>query len=246
MHPFESVGPEPTGALGADAYAAEADIMRFIAILALCLMLLFSVDQSFNRDAPKPAPQTAPTAEAPARPVDSPSPAFSRAVEPPSTPSAQATVVSTPLASDDSTTSPAAEEVTGMPAASEVPSATSLYFASDVVLLTLLTQRRIEVYRSRDAQWFVVTLSGTRAVDPPEKALYRLRPETVPELLRRTAPADPPDQPVEWAVWLEPAIAGAIETQAAAAAGVDLVIERNGTVRSQPSAARPDRSDPPD
>ncbi len=203
LHPFESVGPEPTSALGADAYAAEADIMRFIAILALCLMLLFSVDQSFNREARSPNPEATPAAAATARLLDPPPSAARGVVDPSSQSPAQATTVSAPVASNDPPVTTFTDDAAAAPASSGDSSATSLYFSSDVVLLTLLTQRRIEVYLSRDAQWFAVTLTGVSAVDPPGKPLYRLRPETVPELLRRTVSARRVDRPVGLtAAWL--------------------------------------------
>ena len=242
LHPFEPAGSEPATALGADPNAAEADIMRFIAILALCLMLLFSVDQSFNR-APAPA----------APPLHTNAPATPDAVTPVVAPSVTAPpVIDSPVAlaepampplvlsdSDEPSSPAVVTEPQPLPAVPETPAATSLYFASDVVLLTLLAQRRIEVYVAGDAGWSSVTLAGATPVDPPEKTLYRLRPETVPALLRRTVPTGASEAAPDWAVWLEPPIAQAIDALAPGANSDDLVIERNGNVRSQPRSDSP-------
>jgi hypothetical protein len=116
---------------------------------------------------------------------------------------------------------------------------TALYFASDVVLLSLLTQGRIETYVKQGAQWSRVTMGTVAAVEPPDRSLYRLRPDTVPELLRRKLTTGAADTTPEWAVWLEPSIANPVQQFRTSAGAQDLVIGRGGTVRARPRDGTP-------
>lgn len=168
-----------------------------------------------------PPPTTTPnTAPAATHPLDSPNPTASVAGPGPIAP----------------TTGPAAS--TG--GSSGAAAGPALYFASDVTLLSLLTRGRITVYAHQGSKWLKVSLRGATSVDPPEQAMYRLRADTVPELLRRAIAPGTPDESLEWAVWLDQEIAAAVRQVTPDATDRDLVIDYGGTVEVRRRTAAPD------
>lgn len=211
---FQNRPTEAAGSGGANLFApAEADIMRLVAVLALCLMLLFSAEQHF---AERPELVETPAMD------ELQEPKVTETVRSAEPPSEQLTMQVEP-----------ATTATPVPVRSEVsPVAAQLYFSSDVALLSLLVRQRIAVYTERGGQWREVSVDNVRAVELPREPVYQLRADTVPKVLRDRADHFGAAEKSRWAIWLEPSINQEVMTQIGGGEGRSIVIEATGMVRS--------------
>jgi hypothetical protein len=199
--------------------AAEADIMRLIAVLALCLMLLFAAEQHFSESTSVAVPVEV-------------EPAFVAISDPTQTP----VEIVPPPAVAETVPDPVRPEATETPppetqAQAPAPAAPQLYFSSDVALLSLLTRGRLVVYVEQDSAWRRVGMDGLAATQDPPDMLYKMRADTVPALLREHVGTTATQTPITWSIWLDPQIASQIGSQLASGFSGDLVIEGSGRVQ---------------
>ncbi|UCC13979.1 MAG: hypothetical protein JSW21_11540 [Gammaproteobacteria bacterium] len=206
----------------------QADVMRFVAILALCLVAISSLVEHSRQpvdQSPVPvesvvateAPQAA-TAQrrAPPEPVVEP-------LETRSMPAAEKR--SAPMPEVSVARSPAVKLDEAQPAEQGL----LLRFASDAALLRMVSRGEAAV--------FVATAAGVRRLDlrrgvdfvsatAPE-AFYRMAPETIPTLLRASYPG--PDDAL-WGVTLPGRTVAALRDHLAKGGGGVLVIDATGNV----------------
>lgn len=227
---------------GADADAGGAadlqtDIMRFMAILALCLVAIFALVQSLPL-APQPPAQIAPAA--------SPSPAPTALQPAPREPLAQTTESvqpTPPLQAHPAAAPTEAPEPLRQTAEAEPPPAAAapaadrgftLRFESDLALMRLVAAGRVGVYAIDAARTQRMTVSESRisfwnASTP--NAFHEMDADTVPEsvvtALGRTG-ADPAS--IAWGVTLPGQLSRDLQALLANSAGGALVIGGDGTL----------------
>lgn len=223
----------------------NADVMRFVAILALCLVALFALVRSIPLAAPvvpaEPPPAIAPVAEAsPQRVVitpsesESPSAPTEPAVSPPGDQPTAPPVVSERRAQ----TAPATPQSPATPpAASE---GFSLRFQSDEAMQRLITDGRVRVYaRPEGGRWWV-TASTRLAQFQPAAApvqVYEMAPSTVPDAMLEALGRDrglAASGPVLWGVRLPPDMEARIAHLVAVHEAGRLIITAGGGVDFDP------------
>jgi hypothetical protein len=255
--------PEPYGRRRTESDAGESlqtDVMRFFAILALCLVAIFALVQRL----PPPAVPAGDQA-ADARPIDPPP-----SGRPPS-PSAAARVAAHPARATAPATRPGqqapapppqiapvskvpavgqpespAVETTGPPRADSVPPAHApdrlvLRFASDDALLALVAQGRVGVFAVRDGEAWQLEIARGRLRFEPATAPRRyhgMRAATVPPAVHAAlaAAASPTAAALDWRVTLQDELWQRIDGLAGRHPSGTLLIEASGAVRHGPGA----------
>lgn len=223
----------------------QADVMRFMAIIAFCLIAILALvraaetpaapaDRPAERLAP-PAVAAPPEPPATARRVDSvPVPEPVPPIEPIVSVESAPPVETVPPVEP---TPPAAERESASPAPAQSEPAPpeerglSLRFASDRDFLRLLTRGEIRVFAFRDGR--VLALGQDLALQPasaPER-LYELVPGTIPALMTSALEAAGGDAQFRWGVALPERVVRAIREHLDAGASGTLVIDRFGEVR---------------
>ncbi len=202
----------------------QTDIMRFMAILALCLMAVFALVQSLPQvpdPAPaKPAPRV--VAEEPPVVLTRPRPQAPRAAPTPPAPSPAAAAPASP------------PPVTAPP-----ERGFTLRFESDLALSRLVAQgdvgffaldesgaRRMSVQDSRLSFWAAPTPRRYHEMDQTTV------PKAVRDALRRTGRAAPE---TAWAVTLPPRLTRELERLMREHEDGALIIRRDGSLDRQPS-----------
>lgn len=220
----------------ADSYSAvgeslQADVMRFMAIIAFCLIAILALVRSAEpaaerepaaAETPQPGPASA--AElAPAAAQRSPmEPAAPKPVEPSPEQQAPARTASAEPAQPDPVPPPAPQ--TGQ-------EGLSLRFASDRDFLRLVSRGDIRVFAFNDAE--VLSLNGDFRFQPATSPgrVHELLAETIPELvvgaLRRHAAPDS----YNWGIAMPDRLARQIRGYVEDGATGELVINRFGEVR---------------
>lgn len=241
--------PSPGAASGEGGMEhLETDVMRFMAILAFCLVAIFALVQSVPEQGAKrtkevkevpdtmssvthPPAESAtaapPAAAEPAKPPEpQPRPAPQRQPAPQPQPVA-ATTPEPPLEAPPSPQpAPAAEPQPGF----------SLRFDSDAALVGLVERKEVALYAfARDRVWRFMMVDGRpafRTADAPGQ-VHEMTPQTVPgavlDTLRRSAVVPPGG--VRWGVTLPPATAAALGRVIATNDGGELVIDADGFLR---------------
>lgn len=200
----------------AELEALQTDVMRFVAILGLCLAAIFSLvhsaaqeQQAGNRQA---TVEPAPTRVKKVKAADAGPQAEADAGLPPATPATPAKVP------------PASEQ------------GFSLEFASADALISLVAQNRVALYlRQEDTFWRLGT-DGTFQPSPAPERIYRMAAGTVPAAYRNAVPGRPARQTAIWGVTLPASITAQLDRHTGAAEGGNLVIQADGTVRLDGSA----------
>ena len=230
----------------------QTDIMRFMAILALCLMAVFALVQSLPPVPAAPAdpePQTAAAPAAEAAAVDPTPPAATEPVPVKAAPQEPVVAKEEPVV----LTRPRPQAMTAAPepppaaptAASAAPVAPppergfTLRFESDLALSRLVAQgdvgffaldesgaRRMSVQNSRLSFWAAPT---PRRYHEMDRATV---PEAVRDALRRTGRAA---RDTSWAVTLPPRLTQELERLMREHDDGALVIRRDGSLERQPS-----------
>ena len=214
---------------------AEADVMRLVAVLSLCLMLLFAADQHFSSPIPEnddAVPDVLPELAEDVRQDD-------LAEQHPESDSITMTTVVEPAAASSDTQADDPGSTTT--ADSALPSndhdsagqngALELVFASDAVFLRLMIQGRVTLYLIEGDRWYQVTLADARRSEIPTGYIYGMQHNTVPQALRRRAPDSDSGVTARWAVQLSTDIQKDIETHLQTRTHQKLVIESSGEVR---------------
>lgn len=210
----------------------QADVMRFVAILALCLVAISTLvdDRPGNAEVPAPIPEPA-----------SPAPVSGTAASPHATPDTLSAV-------GGADRSPSRAATTGVVAPSPPPvpaqdhdrppddpapapdqAGLSLRFATDAALLRLAARGDVKVFALAGGEALELDLSDGVRFRParPPQSYYAMSPGTVPGLLLRAyqGPADP-----TWGVTLPDRTAADIDGHLARADSGVLVIDSAGRV----------------
>ena len=232
----------------------QTDVMRFVAILALCLVAIFALVQAVPLE--EPAEQASPAAAVPpaipireamheaAKSVVAEPPQADPAVRPVPEPApATAPAASrTPAVPPPAAPPPAAPTVADRPAGTAAPPAAvdagfTLRFESDDALTALVARgeigfyaiageeaRRLHVARGRLEFW--------RASTPA--AVHEMEPGTVPaDVAAALARSGHGGNAVRWGVTLPPGLSRDIDRRIRAGGSGDLVIAENGALRQE-------------
>jgi hypothetical protein len=184
----------------AELEALQTDVMRFVAILGLCLAAIFSMVQRASLEQAAPAIALADTVS-PSSPI-------------------QAKPTPTQAKSTVAETVTQAESQIGF----------SLEFASAADLMALLESGQIRLYAELDGQFWTADPRGRFTIAPAPASYYRMDSSTVPEaligsFLRSTATAK-----AGWGVVLPPAIVEQMDKFTSTREGGRLLILSTGRV----------------
>ena len=179
----------------------QTDVMRFMAILALCLVAIFALVQSIPLTPAQPAEAPPQPAESPPQPAETPQPVTVTA-EPPAAempPAPATTMTATPL--------PPAEPATvTVPEAAPEPDGFTLRFASDAALMRAVAAHHVGLY--------AITTGGTRRMTVSESrisfwdastpnAFHEMEATTVPQaVIDALARSGAATEEVNWGVTL--------------------------------------------
>ena len=220
----------------------ETDVMRFMAILAFCLVAIFALVQSVPEQVakvPKRVPDT--VSSVPQRPAE-PDPAPVPQPVPRPEPAAQPQpVAATPEPRPEPPPLPQpapAPPPKPAPAASpaEPQPGFSLRFDSDAALVGLVERGEVALYAfAREQVWRFMIVDGRpafRSADTPGQ-IHEMAPDTVPgpvlDALRRSVVL--PGGGLRWGVTLPPPTAAALGRVLATNDGGELVIDADGFLR---------------
>jgi len=229
----------------------QTDVMRFMAILSLCLMAIFALVQSLPIT-PLPAPVETPSEEPPAKPITEPpvKPVAEQPVEPVAEPAAKLArppetvesnkvVVVTrpkwqpkapPVAAPQ--TAPAPIE---SPEAADDEDGFSLRFESDQALMRLVATSKVGLYAIESGRAQRMTVSDSRisfwSASTPN-TFHEMETATVPpavvDALARTGTTT---SAVSWGVTLPGMLRSQLDTLMNGRSGGDLVIGKDGNLR---------------
>ena len=211
----------------AELEALQTDVMRFIAILGLCLAAIFSLVHSAALEhAATPSPPI--QAKAPPAP-DLPS----RTEEPP----VPTIALKKPAPVAEAEPMPDPEPIPEPPPRTQAVGFT-LEFASSAALQTLLQTQQVQLYARRGQQFWLADSRGDfkQAEAPP--SYYRMHAETVPPRLQESLPAGDTAGPVTWGVTLPAATVRQIHQLTGSRKGGNLLIGREGGVTLESSQVR--------
>ncbi len=195
----------------------QTDVMRFMAILAFCLVAVFALVQSIPMRPvqPEPSEDVRPQSLTPAS-----------SSEPAETPAAQPPAPARRVAPPPTTAAPE-------PAARTF----TLRFASDAALNRLVTTQQVALYALDDHKvWRLSPKTGGPTFEPATAParMHVMQPSTVPPhlvlALNRLTPAG---EQVTWGVTLPDATTDAITRHLRSPAGGALVIQADGDVRRE-------------
>jgi hypothetical protein len=198
--------------------ALQTDVMRFVAILGLCLAAIFSLVQRASLEQPPPVINSV-------SPVRAPAP----------TPRSDTPIVRAPVSKAPARESPAPAKPIPEAAEPSTPADSqlgfSLEFASAADLMALLENGQIQLYAELDGQFWSADPRGRFTLVEAPSSYYRMDPATVPgaligSLQRSTAAVD-----AIWGVVLSPAIVEQMTRHTNATEGGNLVILRSGHVQ---------------
>ena len=219
---------ERAGQGSAELEALQTDVMRFIAIIGLCLAAIFSLVNGAHEQVRAP--------EEVAHELTPETRAMETAVEPELVVAAESPTASSPRTADKAV--PPEPEPRPRPEAIEPESSPppppqegfSLEFASDDALRSLLASGLIQLYAgSDDAFWRVRREGGFQATEAPA-SYYIMQPETVPQRLRLQLEGLGVEEPVSWGVTLPRATTGEIRALMRGRRGGSLLIAADASV----------------
>ena len=244
---------------GADVDAGGAadlqtDVMRFMAILSLCLVAIFALVQSLPTTPMSSPPAAAaqsedrPTPEAPAavtEPIE-PAPEPSVPVRQPLPP---APVYAEPKADDAPQTpvapasnlAPAPQPAPPAPATPAAPAAPKtgfvLRFASDRALLELAEQGSVALYAITETTTHRLNLNTGAASFWPAatpRQFHQMHKDTVPQKVQRALRQAHAGRAVTWGVTLPASLSNEVARYLREHAGGTLIIGENGKLRMEP------------
>ncbi|WP_405232610.1 hypothetical protein [Lentisalinibacter salinarum] len=253
--------PSPGAASGEGGMEhLETDVMRFMAILAFCLVAIFALVQSVPEqvaERTKEVPDTVssvthPTAEpapaAPPEPAESekqaepqPRPAPQPKPQPVAAATPEPRLEAPPLPRPEPERSPRPAPEPPPEAAHPAPAAEpqpgfSLRFDSDAALVGLVERKEVALYAfARDRVWRFMMVDGRpafRTAAAPGQ-VHEMTPQTVPAAVLDTLRRTAVVAPggIRWGVTLPPATAAALGRVIATNDGGELVIEADGFLR---------------
>lgn len=186
-----------------EAINLETDVMRFMAILGFCLMIVFALVQAIPVSSTTSTAQIAVQLEA-----------------------AEQTVEEVPRQVQEQEKEQRQEQVPV-----KVEAQWSLRFASDSALLQLMRQNNIRLYMQGDDGLRQLLPNGQVLPVSGEFQLYQMEANTVPGLFRQLAGHDASGSDVGWSVSLSVPVAQAIQSAMESHSPTRLLIEANGSVR---------------
>jgi len=239
----------------AELEALQTDVMRFVAILGLCLAAIFSlvhsaaVEQSTAARSraetePPPLEHNPKVPEVAARPLQPMvQPREVRRAEPlPQTPSTpQQEPEPAPTAAPEPVPTPAPDPVPDAPPAAQTSSPEhgfTLEFASARALQSLLREGRVQLYASQAQSFWRLDVNGRFSQAAAPGSYYDMHPGTVPADLRSALPLSGQDGTVAWGVTLPAAIVERVRALTASEQGGNLVIFGDGSVQLEPGQIR--------
>jgi hypothetical protein len=219
----------------AELEALQTDVMRFVAILGLCLAAIFSMVQRASLEQAPPViypgnvvrvPAQAPIVK-PAVPTESlrASKTPSRETSPPEKPVAGTAETATPV----QVTTELAEPLT--PTESQV--GFSLEFASAADLMALLENGQIQLYAELDGQFWSADRRGRFAIADAPTSYYHMDSSTVPEALIGSLLRSATTTEATWGVVLAPTIVEQMAHFTSTSEGGRLLILRTGRVEME-------------
>ncbi|MGB5410056.1 MAG: hypothetical protein WBN09_00900 [Woeseiaceae bacterium] len=224
----------------------QTDVMRFMAILSLCLMAIFALVQSLPV-APVPTPAEVPPAAAPipvehVQPVEPVKPArpVARVAKPTAEPATEPTaseaiILTMPKWQPAAVAAEAEPTVVDAPAAIAEPDGFSLRFESDQALMRLVASSKVGLYAIDAGRAQRMTVSDSRisfwdASTP--NTFHEMESATVPmpvvDALARTGSST---AAVSWGVTLPQKLRAQLDSLMAGRSGGDLVIGTDGNLR---------------
>ena len=206
-------------AADAELEALQTDVMRFIAILGLCLAAIFSLVHTNSQNLEAVLPVAAETVqELPSRPAHDSGSA-------PATPE---------IARRKPIAIPEPSAVVPTPAAQKI--GFSLEFVSAAALLGLLESGQLRLYAKVDGQFWVLDSDGgsfSGAATPD--SYYRMLADTVPATLRQKLTRVAAAGPGEWGVQLTPQMVEQLQRIMQQRSGGNLLIQSDGSIHVGPA-----------
>jgi hypothetical protein len=223
----------------------QADVMRFMAIIAFCLIAILALVRSVEPaepvaaepvarqpTSPPPIPQPPPKLDLlpPRTTMEAPDvPAVARSEVPPVPPPISGARPDPPAAA-----TPTAEPAPPLPAAPRQPGL-SLRFASDQDFLRLVTRGGIQVFAFRDGEVLSVSADFRFEPAPAPARLHELLPETIPELMSTALRKAMGGDGYRWGIAMPERMARQIRGHVDRGASGALIIDRYGEVRHHDS-----------
>ena len=213
----------------------QADVMRFVAILALCLVAVSSLVDGYRASVPPvedsqdtPPPVSAAIEPTPVSVSSDPSPAVPAPRQDPDPAPIRKTVEIPRPAAEPDVSVPEAATRTDQAGGAEAPGLT-LRFLTDAALLRLVARGEAGVYVQTGSRTVALDLSDGIAFreSPPPARFYAMAAETVPGILQAHY-AGP--EGGKWGVTLPADTSRSIEAFLAASATGELVIDARGRV----------------
>ena len=207
----------------------QTDVMRFMAILALCLVAIFALVQAVPMEQPpaaEPPKVEVPVREAPPQVARAAPPAEPATIEPAKAPPAREPV---PAAATPAAPAPA-------PAAPPpADDGFTLRFESDVALKSLVARGEVGLYAMQDADARRLRLESGRPVfwqASMPTVFHEMEATTVPDDIAAAA-GRAAGGTARWGVTLPPRLSREIDTRVAGGGSGELVITTNGTLRRE-------------
>lgn len=232
---------------GGSAADLQTDVMRFMAIISLCLVAIFALVQSLPLDRTIVRPSAPSAPQAPAEVVVARDAPTAVPEKPPVEPSQKTEVkpIKLPPApayslpeADSAEPIPLASTAAPVPSAAPAPPSPSqdgfiLRFESDRALFRLLERRTISLYAMNDSETFRLQVSGGATTfwsSAKPRQFHEMDESTVPpsvvaSLKRVTDPR------VTWGVTLPPALSSRLNEYLNSHSGGTLIIGQSGELR---------------
>ena len=221
-------GYRPSAGDAAELEALQADVMRFVAIIGLCLAAIFSLLQGVEPASPVMEAEGPPASPAPREEAPGPEPG-TEAIKPLLAPAAPT------IARPAPTPAPPPEQSRPVQTPPPPQQGFTLGFASTEVLYQLLNSGQVTLFAAQDDQYWRYQPGRNAFVSSPAPgSWYQMEASTVPRGLRdwlqgAGAQAD------SWGVALPAATVSALEQILASRQGGDLRIQEDGQVHVQAS-----------
>lgn len=195
----------------AELEALQTDVMRFIAILGLCLAAIFSLVHSASLEQAVVNP---PVSQAQARPAPANSEAAGEAAGSLPSPVLQR----------------APQRPVSRPEAAPQRQGFTLEFSSARVLQSLLQSGEVQLYARRGDQFWSADARGSFVEAPAPGSYYRMQADTVPRRLRQSPGLQAASGDIVWGVTLPGGMIERIQHLTASREGGSLVIGKEGEV----------------
>jgi hypothetical protein len=228
----------------AELEALQADVMRFVAIIGLCLAAIFSLLQSL--EPPLPAVAAAandrpaePVAELPVEPAPEVATTLMETTAPETTaqPGVEPPAALLPEPVPGSAAEPEPVAVAASPPLPPDVEGFSLSFASDRAMQQLLDQGRIRLFATGSGRYWRYTPGSGSFTEADAPGQYHvMQAATVPPELRRALVGAAAGN-VTWGVVLPLDILGQLDQLMNSAPGGELIIAASGRVQRRPAGS---------